>query len=234
MSVWPDERVAELRRLIDAGLSYRQIGLRLGTTKNAIIGKAHRLSIYGERLTPKPYTAADIDAVASAISAGFDLATIAAAMGRTRSSVRNKIEALGMDKPLRRKPAPPATSRTAQNEGVRRLKAPISGREGAAHVASSADQSNLVTRPAPRLNYRVRPVVDGSIPFMDRASYQCAFILGDHRQLPAMCCGKDVAWRKDGTPLSYCAEHRAIVYTASQPPQEPANESRRMQARAFG
>jgi hypothetical protein len=95
----------------------------------------------------------------------------------------------------------------------------------------------VVVPPRPRLvraDRSVRPIDATAIPFMDRASYQCAFILGDHRQLPAMCCGKDVAWRKDGTPLSWCAEHRAIVYTASQPPQEPANESRRMQARAFG
>lgn len=46
---WNPEQVAELRRLWDEGLSTRLIGLRMGVTKNAVIGKANRLG-----LSPRP------------------------------------------------------------------------------------------------------------------------------------------------------------------------------------
>ena len=43
--VWTGERVAELRRLWDEGLSTAEIGRRLGVSKNAVVGKAHRLGL---------------------------------------------------------------------------------------------------------------------------------------------------------------------------------------------
>ncbi len=42
---WTPERKAELRKLWDDGLSTREIGRRMGITKNAAIGKAHRLGL---------------------------------------------------------------------------------------------------------------------------------------------------------------------------------------------
>ena len=46
---WPDAKVAALRFLWDAGISAAEIGRRLGYTKSAVVGKAHRLC-----LTPRP------------------------------------------------------------------------------------------------------------------------------------------------------------------------------------
>ena len=48
-SVWTEERIAELARLWQEGLSTSEIGRRLGLTKNAVVGKAHRLA-----LAPRP------------------------------------------------------------------------------------------------------------------------------------------------------------------------------------
>jgi GcrA cell cycle regulator len=48
-SIWTEERVAELGRLWAEGLSTAEIGRRLGLTKNAVVGKAHRLA-----LAPRP------------------------------------------------------------------------------------------------------------------------------------------------------------------------------------
>ena len=45
----PPERIAELTRLWATGLTTREIGRRLGVTKNAVIGRAHRL-----KLPPRP------------------------------------------------------------------------------------------------------------------------------------------------------------------------------------
>lgn len=229
---WTEERVDLLRSLIAAGHPYRYIASVLGTTKNAVIGKAHRLDIFSGKPTPKPYTKADLDDLKAALASGLDLRSISAAMDRTFESIKHKIEALGLDKPARKYPS--VASRAVQSEGARKTKAPHASQTERAVIPPREGQ--FVTRPAgpPRPQHRVRPVVDGSIQFVDRASSQCAFILGDHRQLPAMCCGKDVRWGRDGTPTSWCPSHFALVYTPARTAQEPSNESLRMQARAFG
>ena len=46
---WNDTIIAELRALWSAGLSTAEIGRRLGISKNAVVGKAHRLD-----LSPRP------------------------------------------------------------------------------------------------------------------------------------------------------------------------------------
>ena len=42
---WPDEAVAELRRLWDTGMSIAKIGGELGRSKNAVAAKADRLDL---------------------------------------------------------------------------------------------------------------------------------------------------------------------------------------------
>jgi GcrA cell cycle regulator len=46
---WSDTIIAELRNLWTEGLSTAEIGRRLGISKNAVVGKAHRLE-----LSPRP------------------------------------------------------------------------------------------------------------------------------------------------------------------------------------
>ncbi len=46
---WNDETIARLRALWDEGHSTAEIGRRLGVTKNAVVGKSHRLL-----LSPRP------------------------------------------------------------------------------------------------------------------------------------------------------------------------------------
>ena len=46
---WNDEAIARLRMLWDEGHSTAEIGRRLGVTKNAVVGKSHRLN-----LPPRP------------------------------------------------------------------------------------------------------------------------------------------------------------------------------------
>src|ERR1700738_4206493 len=42
---WTSERIALLRSYFDAGLSCSQIAREIGTTRNAVIGKMHRLGL---------------------------------------------------------------------------------------------------------------------------------------------------------------------------------------------
>jgi len=43
--VWSEETILRLKELWDQGLSTAEIGRRLGVSKNAIVGKAHRLDL---------------------------------------------------------------------------------------------------------------------------------------------------------------------------------------------
>ena len=40
-SVWNDERLEKLKKFWEQGLSITQIGIRLGVTRNAVVGKLH-------------------------------------------------------------------------------------------------------------------------------------------------------------------------------------------------
>ncbi len=71
---WTDERVAELKRLRDEGCSAELIADRLGTTRNAVLGKAWRLRT---GLTTTRYRAphlvakGDLQGVMLRVSIGF-------------------------------------------------------------------------------------------------------------------------------------------------------------------
>lgn len=44
-SVWTEERLADLTRLWSEGLSITQIGLAIGVSRNAVVGKVHRMGL---------------------------------------------------------------------------------------------------------------------------------------------------------------------------------------------
>ena len=56
---WTDEQVEELKRLWDKGLTTGEIGKALGVSKNAVVGKAHRLGLNSR---PSPIRRGDEDA----------------------------------------------------------------------------------------------------------------------------------------------------------------------------
>ena len=52
---WTDERVEELKKLWSEGLSASQIAKQLGgVTRNAVIGKVHRLGLSGRATPSRP------------------------------------------------------------------------------------------------------------------------------------------------------------------------------------
>lgn len=51
--IWSDDRVEQLKKLWEAGLSASQIAAELGNvTRNAVIGKVHRLGLSGRAKSP--------------------------------------------------------------------------------------------------------------------------------------------------------------------------------------
>ena len=60
---WTEDRMAILRALWQEGLTTREIGARMGITKNAVVGKVHRLGLpkRGSPIKQKPRPAEIID-----------------------------------------------------------------------------------------------------------------------------------------------------------------------------
>lgn len=63
---WTDEQVEELKRLWDQGLTTGEIGKALGVSKNAVVGKAHRLGLNG-RPSPIKRNEEETEAVAEPV-----------------------------------------------------------------------------------------------------------------------------------------------------------------------
>jgi len=51
---WTEERLRQLRELHALNLSFREIGLQLGVTRNAAIGKSRRLGLVSQKKEPRP------------------------------------------------------------------------------------------------------------------------------------------------------------------------------------
>jgi GcrA cell cycle regulator len=78
--MWNDEKIAKLKKLWSEGLTTGEIGKRLGVSKNAVVGKAHRLGLKGR---PSPIKRQDTSAAATAATGG---AAPAATSGSTTTA----------------------------------------------------------------------------------------------------------------------------------------------------
>jgi GcrA cell cycle regulator len=53
-NTWTPDRIEQLTLLWDEGVTTAEIGRRIGVTKNAVIGKVHRLGLVPRVITQKP------------------------------------------------------------------------------------------------------------------------------------------------------------------------------------
>jgi GcrA cell cycle regulator len=54
IATWTPERIAQLRNFVDSGLTCSQIAAEIGVTRNAVIGKIHRLGLSPGRPAASP------------------------------------------------------------------------------------------------------------------------------------------------------------------------------------
>ena len=85
---WTDERVEMLKKLWADGLSASQIAAELGgITRNAVIGKVHRLGLSGRAKSPSSSSAASAQG-ARAFAHAARLAAVDARQHRARARLR--------------------------------------------------------------------------------------------------------------------------------------------------
>ena len=99
-SLWTAERDSQLRALWDAGVSGSQIADRMGMTKNAVIGRAHRLKL-PPRVSPiatitQNWTDAEDDKLRQLYGGFLNVEQLAEKMGRSVHSLRYRASFLGL------------------------------------------------------------------------------------------------------------------------------------------
>jgi GcrA cell cycle regulator len=116
---WTEEKVAQLRTLWEEGLSTAEIGRRLGISKNAVIGKAHRLQLAARPSPIRRETQAEAAGISSEPRPrrrrqAKPLPPAAGAEVPARQATSGKwAEASGQQETRTRRPASPAPAKSA-------------------------------------------------------------------------------------------------------------------------
>ena len=185
---WTDEIIAQLKELWGEGLSTAEIGRRLSITKNAVVGKAHRLGLPPRpspiRRDGKPKAAAAEKAEKPATPAAEAAPQPAASAPREAAPA-----------PVVAQSAPPP--------------APPAARPSPAAVAAPAETIERKEKAAPKPAAKPKPTfrsVSDPEP-QKRRGPACCWPIGDPGTPGFHFCG--------ATPLPgkpYCEEHAQIAY----------------------
>lgn len=192
---WTDERSKRCADLWMQGLSATEIGMEMGCSRNAVIGRVHRMGLSrptpagcGTRRSPKPsapvWTAeaeADLRRMVDLNLAWTDIARV---MKRSQWAVSRRAASLGIKRSARPRKDTPAQA--ASN----RVEFRSMGREAQRRVEAFAG-------------------VTDAVPLMARKFGMCAWPVGvPDRPANQLCCGRGVIGDS-----SYCMKHRTMGTT---------------------
>lgn len=220
---WTDELIARLKELWEQGLSTAEIGRQLSITKNAVVGKAHRLG-----LPPRP---SPIRNKAAAEGTSKPPRTRASRVRKTdetpaEDAVEGETSAVAGEapaQPAEKKASPAKTARAAAGKAEKPVGAKAAetaaGAEEAMKGAASRKEAEseeddevetVSARPSAPVSQRKVAPPRRVRDTLDRPSRQgptCQWPIGDPGTPDFHFCG--------ATPLSgkpYCAEHAAVAY----------------------
>lgn len=206
-SPWTQERDAQLRSFWDAGYSGTEIGKRMGITKSAAIGRAHRLKL-APRVSPiatisRPWTEEE-DATLRRLYDGFlTRKQIGEKLQRSEDAVRYRASHLGL---VLKKVSPP---RGARVSGAPRKRTPQVRRAARASAAFSPARGGRASFPPPEPNL---PGVAPETLKQRRvfSNQQCKAPLGERGAI--RFCDAPVIENAKGCASPYCLEHYALFY----------------------
>ncbi|AQS88428.1 hypothetical protein AA101099_1584 [Neoasaia chiangmaiensis NBRC 101099] len=224
---WTDEVISRLQSLWQQGLSTAEIGRQLSITKNAVVGKAHRLG-----LPPRPSPIRK-PGKGEAVASEGEAAPAKTAVKATASSVPQAAPA------ERQAPEPAAQPAAVQDKPVQPVKeavvkpaAVMDDKSDAADVVPSAPKPSATVRqpaeskprtaaaqkgepPESKAEQEARLIAQSLRPVLrsitgessSRRGPSCCWPLGDPGTPGFRFCG---AKPVPGKP--YCAEHAALAY----------------------
>ena len=222
---WTPERDDELLGLWDEGHSTSEIGRRMGITKNAVIGRAHRLRLPARpspikvnQAQAQPWSEED-DAQLRAIYGGFlTVVQIAARMGRTPNAVAYRAANLGLKAGRRATQTRPRVSPSAQpwagrDVFSRQTRPATTSRLRAGEPGAAASTAHCPSS----LN---SPEADATPPRVFSGT-KCKFPLWGHEKPDEYrFCAEPVRDNAKGCASPYCAAHFSLCLI---PPKKKAN-----------
>jgi len=208
---WTDERIATLTKMWEGGATASQIAEELGgVSRNAVIGKAHRL---GLKARPSPVKAAEQTKKA---------APKKAAKPEPREAPAPKpVKAAAPPPPERPEPAAPVTAR--ENDDVPRQPLPnpspdlpkiVSVGPGGFLRQGPGDQQAPIPPAPPRrlVPAKPSPEIADKTSLLDLSDRVCRWPMGHPGEPDFHFCGEKV---NPGFP--YCVEHCGRAYQAQLP-----------------
>lgn len=226
---WTDERVARLKELWDKGLSASQIAQELGDglSRNAVIGKAHRMGL-SARPSPLKGGAARAKrakATGAASKSAKTTAATAASEPAAKPAAKAAPKAAAAAKPAGSKesPATPAEKKAkAAAPAAEKPKAAPAAEKPAAPAAAAAPVAEAPALPESVLEAS-RPRPKGQrVSLLELSDRICKWPIGHPDEADFHFCGRPV---NPGFP--YCTDHCLVAYQAQQPRRDrPAGPPR--------
>jgi GcrA cell cycle regulator len=205
---WTDDRIEMLKKLWDGGQSASQIAEELGggITRNAVIGKAHRLGLKA-RPSPVKSESSPRKAVQASVKAATKAAA-PAAKPAAPAAQRAVAVAAKVNAPITPKPPQPAAPAYVGP---------------ARHMASGPQPPSMPPAPPRRLVGKVTHTqpVKGKVTLLDLNEKVCRWPSGHPGEEDFHFCGRPV---NPGTP--YCPEHCAVAYQSQLPRKDRPGQTR--------
>ncbi|HZV18360.1 MAG TPA: GcrA family cell cycle regulator [Sphingobium sp.] len=219
---WTDERIEQLRQMWERGMTASQIAEELGgVSRNAVIGKAHRL---GLQARPSPVKAAEASAKPAATTSARKAAAPArpepAAASTEARPARSATKAPAAPAEPKLAPAQPAaapvTHDAHQHTAPARPQHPriVSVGPGGFLRQGPGDMQQPIPPAPPRrlVPAKPSPEIAGKTSLLDLNEKICKWPLGHPGEPDFHFCGEKV---NPGFP--YCVEHCGRAYQAQLP-----------------
>jgi len=220
---WTDERIAILKRMWEGGSTASEIAAELGgVSRNAVIGKAHRL---GLKARPSPVKANDKKKAAAPVKKPAVAPAPRAAEPRAEPAPRSLPNAPA-ERPAPRPATPAAPSAPAPGDAVNAVPSqPVPGPSsdlpkivsvgpgGFLRQGPGDQQAPIPAAPPRRLvPAKPSPEIAGKTTLLDLSEKVCRWPMGHPGEADFHFCGVAV---NPGFP--YCVEHCGRAYQAQLP-----------------
>jgi GcrA cell cycle regulator len=213
---WTDERIGTLRKMWEGGATASEIAAELGgVSRNAVIGKAHRL---GLKARPSPVKANEKKKTATP-AAKKPAAPAAAPAPRAAEPAERPAPVEAAERPAPRPAAPapraePSAESAAPAAPAENLPKIVSVGPGGFLRQGPGDQQAPIPPAPPRrlVPAKPSPEIAGKTSLLDLSDKVCRWPMGHPGEPDFHFCGEQV---NPGFP--YCVEHCGRAYQAQLP-----------------